>query len=93
MFDTALQKCWLRIAATVVAVSSDVLHCAADMLAAPFWEGQAHDCQTGGVTTVATSFDNSYLLSAAHDGTLYVHVSRQRLPASVALKFAGHCRV
>lgn len=55
------------------------------MLAAPFWEGQAHDCQTGGVTTVAISFDNSYLLSAAQDGTLYVHVSRQRLTPTFRL--------
>lgn len=45
------------------------------MLTAPYWEGQVHDCQTGGVTAVATSFDDSYFLSAAQDGTLYLHVS------------------
>lgn len=47
---------------------------AADMLTAPFWEGQVHDCQTGSITAVATSFDDSYLISAAQDGTLYLHV-------------------
>ena len=45
------------------------------MLDGPTWEGQVHDCHTGSVTAVATSFDDSYLLSAAQDGTLYVHVS------------------
>ena len=45
------------------------------MLSAPYWESQAHDCQTGSVTAVVTSFDDSYLLSAAQDGTLYIHVS------------------
>ncbi|KAL3160143.1 hypothetical protein ABBQ32_010912 [Trebouxia sp. C0010 RCD-2024] len=44
-----------------------------DMLTAPFWEGQVHDCQTGSITAVATSFDDSYLISAAQDGTLYLH--------------------
>ena len=44
------------------------------MLAAPFWEGQVHDCQTGSITALATSFDDSFLLSAAQDGTLYIHV-------------------
>ena len=50
----------------------------AELLKASCWEGQAHDCQTGKVIAVATSFDDSYLLSAAQDGTLYVHVSSVR---------------
>ncbi|KAL0027158.1 hypothetical protein WJX79_011044 [Trebouxia sp. C0005] len=45
----------------------------AEMLSAPHWESQAHDCQTGSITAMATSFDDSYLLSAAKDGTLYIH--------------------
>lgn len=50
------------------------------MLAAPFWEGQVHDCQTGGITALATSFDDSFLLSAARDGTLYIHVRQATCP-------------
>ena len=51
------------------------LCCNADLLQAPFWQQQVHDCQTGAVTAVATSFDESFLLTAAQDGTLYIHVS------------------
>lgn len=49
------------------------------MLEAPFWEGQVHDYHTGSITALATSFDDSYLLSAAQDGTLYLHVRSNNL--------------
>lgn len=36
MSDNVLQKSWLRLSATMIAVSSDIRHCAAEMLAALF---------------------------------------------------------
>ncbi len=47
----------------------------AEMLSARHWERQAHDCQTGSITAMSASFDDSYLISAAQDGTLYIYVS------------------
>ncbi|KAK9811670.1 hypothetical protein WJX72_008037 [[Myrmecia] bisecta] len=37
-----------------------------------FWEAALHDSQSGAVTGAATSFDDAYLLSVAHDGTFSV---------------------
>lgn len=37
-----------------------------------FWEAPLHDMQCGGITAVAMSFDDAYLITAAADGSMYV---------------------
>ncbi|KAJ9527700.1 hypothetical protein QJQ45_025974 [Haematococcus lacustris] len=41
-----------------------------------YWQSCLHDMQEGRVAAVAVSFDDSYLLSAAQDGTLYLQELR-----------------
>lgn len=52
-----------------------------------FWQAALHDSQDGRVAAVALSFDGSYLLSAARDGTLYLqetHIEGVSPPAPAA---------